>query len=58
MEVPEMVLVALVPPIHADVMAEPGANKCVHGPWLENVDLESLLSEAATEIASGVEAGE
>ena len=31
-EVPEMVAVAVAPPIHAEVIAEPGAYKSVHSP--------------------------
>src|SRR5215471_9006587 len=58
MEVPLMVLVALVLPIQAAVMLTPGANRSTQCPQLENVALRSALSEAATVNALGALAGE
>ena len=58
MEVPEMVLVELVLPIHADLMLTPGAKMSRAGPKLEKLALASLLSEAPTVKAVGSEAGE
>ena len=58
MLVPEIVVVSESEPIHAAVMAEPGAWMSTHVPWFEKPDLASLLVVDPTVTASGVEAGE
>ena len=58
MEVPLMVLEAVVLPIHADLMLVPGANMSTQFPKLEKVARQSLLSVAPTVMATAVLAGE
>jgi len=58
MEVPLMVLEAVVDPIHAPKMLLPGANMEQQGPWLENEDRTSFWSVDATVITEVALAGE
>lgn len=58
MEVPEMVLVALLPPIQADLIRTPGAKMSREVPKLEKLARASVLLVAPTVKAVGSEAGE
>src|SRR5947207_3470668 len=58
MDVPLIVLMAVLLPIQAAVMPTPGANRSTHCPQLENVAFVSVLSEAATVNAAGALAGD
>ena len=51
-------ILALPPPILAEVIPTPGAKMSTHPPKLEKVALVSFLSEAATVMASATPAGE
>jgi hypothetical protein len=57
-EVPEMVLVAVLPEIHAEVICEPGAHMSTHDPKFEYEARESRLSMAPIVMAPGTRAGE
>ena len=54
---PLIVVVAVSPPMYADVIDPPGANRSTHGPKFENDARVSDSSVAPTVIASGVDAG-
>lgn len=58
MLVPEMVLVAVVLPIHAERISTPGLKTSTRLPKLENDARASLESIAPTVMALGSEAGE
>ena len=57
-EVPLMVLVAVVEVCQADVIDEPGAYTCAQLPQFENDDLASLLVELMTLVTADALAGE
>ena len=57
-DVPEIVVVAELLPIQADVMPAPGAIMSTQDPVLLNEATESVLVLAATVIAFGTRAGE
>lgn len=57
-EVPEMVLVAVVLVGHAALMLDPGAWMSTQEPQFEKLDLASLLMVEPTVIALGADAGE
>lgn len=57
-EVPEIVLEALVPPIQAEVMLVPGARMSTTEPKLEYEAKPSVLVVAPTVMALAAEAGE
>jgi hypothetical protein len=58
MDVPEIVFVAELLPIHAEVMLEPGALRSTQVPKFEYEASESALVVAPTVTASAVRAGE
>lgn len=58
MDVPLIVLVAVSPVAHADVMETPGAKRSRQVPKFENEARASLLSVAPTVMASAVRLGE
>src|SRR5437764_648479 len=58
MDVPLIVFVAVVLPIHADVMPTPGALKSTHVPKLENDAKASLIVVAPTVSALGALLGD
>ena len=58
MEVPLIVLVAVLLPAQAAVIDDPGAKISRHDPWFENDERESDLVVDPTVIATGSEAGE
>ena len=58
MDVPLIVLVAVVDVCHADVIDEPGAYTCVQLPQFENEDLASLLVDDITLVTADALAGE
>jgi hypothetical protein len=57
-DVPEMVLIAVFLPIHADVIFTPGAIMSTHGPVLLKEARVSALVLAATVMAAGTREGE
>ena len=57
-DVPEIVLIAVVLVYQLDVMEETGANTSTQGPQLENDQRVSLLVVAPTVIAAGARAGD
>ena len=57
-EVPLMVLIAVVEVCHAAVIEDPGAKMSTQVPKLENEDLASVLVVEPTVMAEGSEAGE
>ena len=57
-DVPEIVLVSVSLPFHADGMSLPGANRSRHVPKFENDDRASVFEVAPTVIALGTRAGE
>lgn len=57
-EVPEIVFVALVDPVHAERISLPGANTSTHLPKFENQARSSSMVEAPTVIAFSAAAGE
>src|SRR4051794_17745913 len=57
-DVPLMVLVAVVDVYHDDVMLEPGANRSTHGPMFENDERASVEVVDPTVSAFGTRDGE
>ena len=57
-EVPLMVLIAVVEVCQAEVIDDPGAKMSTHDPKLENEERASVLVVEPTVIADGVDAGE
>jgi hypothetical protein len=58
MEVPDMMSVAELREIPADLISEPGAKMSTHPPKLENEDRLSSLAVDPTVMALGSEAGD
>ncbi len=58
MEVPLMVAEAFAPPIHADLMLEPGAKISTHAPMLEKSESRSKIVVDPTVMAFAARAGE
>lgn len=57
-EVPEMLLVAVVLPIHALIIFEPGAKRSTADPKFDHEARESRIVIAPTVLADGARAGE